>query len=481
MKKAAFVLLILGAVTGGFYFYRVRTAAPEPVVTTQPFSRGDIVDAVSATGTLEAVETVEVGTQVSGVVRELNADFNSIVRKGQVIARLDPQLIQTQIEQQSANVLRAEADLERLKVSQADAEQKLERAQQLNARSLIPRTELETAEVNVDRGRRRSSPRRPASRRRVPSCSNQRVNLGYTTITAPIDGIVISRNVDAGQTVAASMNAPTLFVLAADLTRMQVVANIDESDVGRMRPGQSVSFQVDAYPNERFTGTVSQVRLQPTVVQNVVTYSTVITVPNLAVEAQAGDDRQRQHRDPAPQRRAASRQRGDAVPAYSRDVLGVEPARPARVAADRHGRTRRTGAHRRRQPVTAPAAAQRLAGTAGGCNVDDASPDHGIEGDDDRRAVRAADHQRIARHGLAVRRQQAARGSQAAPWRDGRHVHGGVERGGRGGGCADCDRNENGPGARTRRRATGTPSGNPLMGGGPGPKRRPRRRGGRGF
>ena len=288
MKKAAFVLLILGAVTGGFYFYRVRTAAPEPVVTTQPFSRGDIVDAVSATGTLEAVETVEVGTQVSGVVRELNADFNSIVRKGQVIARLDPQLIQTQIEQQSANVLRAEADLDRLKVSLADAEQKLERAQQLNARNLIPRTELETAEVNVEAAKAQVKAAEASLTQARAQLRNQRVNLAYTTITAPIDGIVISRNVDAGQTVAASMNAPTLFVLAADLTRMQVVANVDESDVGRMRPGQSVSFQVDAYPNERFTGTVSQVRLQPTVVQNVVTYSTVITVPNLALKLKPG-------------------------------------------------------------------------------------------------------------------------------------------------------------------------------------------------
>jgi HlyD family secretion protein len=288
MKKAAFVLLILGAVTGGFYFYRVRTAAPEPVVTTQPFSRGDIVDAVSATGALEAVETVEVGTQVSGVVRELNADFNSIVRKGQVIARLDPQLIQTQIEQQSANVMRARADVERLKVNQADAEQKLTRAQQLSGRSLIPRTDLEAAEVDVHEAKAQVKAAQASLTQAQAQLKNQQVNLGYTTITAPIDGIVISRNVDAGQTVAASMNAPTLFVLAADLTQMQVVANIDESDVGRIRPGQSVTFHVDAYPTDRFTGSVSQVRLQPAVVQNVVTYSTVITVPNPQLKLKPG-------------------------------------------------------------------------------------------------------------------------------------------------------------------------------------------------
>jgi HlyD family secretion protein len=288
MKKAASVLLVLATVTGGFYFYRVKSAAPEPVVTTQPFSRGDIVDTVSATGTLEAVETVEVGTQVSGVVKDLYADFNSIVRKGQVIARLDPQLIQTQIEQQAANVLRAEADLERLKVAQADAEQKLERARQLFDRSLIPRADLDSAIVDVDSARAQVKSSQAGLTQARAQLNNQKVNLGYTTITAPIDGIVISRNVDAGQTVASSMNAPTLFVLAADLTHMQVVANIDESDVGRMRPGQQVTFQVDAYPTERFTGAVSQIRLQPTVVQNVVTYSTVITVPNPQLKLKPG-------------------------------------------------------------------------------------------------------------------------------------------------------------------------------------------------
>jgi HlyD family secretion protein len=243
---------------------------------------------VSATGTLEAVETVEVGTQVSGVVRELYADFNSIVRKGQVIARLDPQLIQTQVEQQSANVLRAEADLERLKVALADSRQKLDRAQQLSAKDLIPRTDLETAQIDVQSAEAQLKSAQAAVVQARAQLNNQRVSLGYTTITAPIDGIVISRNVDAGQTVAASMNAPTLFVLAADLTKMEVLATVDESDVGRMRPGQPVTFQVDAYPNDRFNGTVSQVRLQPTTVQNVVTYATVITVPNPELKLKPG-------------------------------------------------------------------------------------------------------------------------------------------------------------------------------------------------
>ena len=288
MKKLILIVLVLAAAGGGYYYYKIRTARPEPSVMTQQFSRGDIIDAVGATGTLEAVETVDVGTQVSGVVQALYADFNSIVKKGQVIAKLDPQLIQTQIEQQTANVVRAEADVERLKVSLADAKQKLDRAQQMAAKNLIPRTELETAEVNVKAAEAQIRSSEASLTQARAQLNNQRVNLAYTTITAPIDGIVISRNVDQGQTVASSMNAPTLYVIAADLTKMQVLANIDEADVGRMRPGQHVTFRVDAFPTENFTGTVAQVRLQPAVVQNVVTYSTVISVPNPELKLKPG-------------------------------------------------------------------------------------------------------------------------------------------------------------------------------------------------
>ena len=288
MKKVIIIVVVLAAAGAGVWAYMARRNVAEPTVATQPLSRGDVVDSVGATGTLEAVETVDVGTQVSGVVKELHADFNSIVRKGQVIAKLDPQLIQTQIEQQSANVARAEADLERLKVGLTDAEQKLERARQMSAKSLIPRSELETAETNERAAAAQIRSAQASLTQARAQLNNQRVNLAYTTITAPIDGIVISRNVDQGQTVASSMNAPTLYVIAADLTKMQVLANIDEADVGRMRPEQRVTFRVDAFPTETFTGTVSQVRLQPAVVQNVVTYSTVISVPNPDLKLKPG-------------------------------------------------------------------------------------------------------------------------------------------------------------------------------------------------
>jgi HlyD family secretion protein len=289
MKKAIVALVVIALAGGGAYgYYKYGKKAPEPTVMTAAVTRGDVADTVGATGTLQAVTTVQVGTQVSGTIMELHADFNSLVKKGQVIARLDPSLFQTQIEQGRANLIRAQADLERLKVSLDDARMKLNRARELAGRQLIPQSELDTAEVNtrsIDAQIRSSQAQVTQAE---ASLNQNQVNLAHTVIEAPIDGLVISRNVDVGQTVAASMSAPTLFVLAADLTKMQVVANLDESDVGRIRPGQRVSFRVDAYPADDFIGTVAQVRLQPIVQQNVVTYATVIDVPNPELKLKPG-------------------------------------------------------------------------------------------------------------------------------------------------------------------------------------------------
>jgi HlyD family secretion protein len=280
MKKLILTLIVLAVLGGGAAAYYMRRGTPEPAVSTMQLTRGDIADTVQATGTLEAVETVDVGTQVSGVVEEMSVDYNSIVKKGQVIARLDPSIIQTQIEQARANVTRAEADLDRLRVNLADAERKYEQANQMWEKQLIPRDQLETAELNVKTQRSQIRSAEAGLIQTKSQLNTQQVNLGHTVIRAPIDGIVISRSVDQGQTVAASMNAPVLYVLAADLTKMQVIANIDEAEIGRMRPGQPVTFRVDAYPTETFRGSVQQVRLLPATVQNVVTYSTVISVPN---------------------------------------------------------------------------------------------------------------------------------------------------------------------------------------------------------
>jgi HlyD family secretion protein len=288
MKKIILTLIVLGVLGAGTYAYYKNKGTPEPTVTTLQISRGDIADTVQATGTLQAVKTVNVGTQVSGVVQNLYADFNHIVKAGQVIARLDPSIIQTQIEQREASVTRAQADLERLRVSLADSKRKLEQAKGLWEKELIPRDQLDTAELNVKTQESQIKSSEAGLVQAQADLNAQKVNLGHTVITAPIDGIVIQRSVDEGQTVASSMNAPTLYIIAADLTEMQVLASIDESEVGRMRPGQPVTFTVDAYPNDRFRGTVEQVRLQPTTVQNVVTYSTVIKAPNSEYKLKPG-------------------------------------------------------------------------------------------------------------------------------------------------------------------------------------------------
>ena len=291
VKRLGIRLAILAAffvgVGVGVFAYLSRSDDP-PGVTTVKVTRGDVVDVITASGTLEAVTTVQVGTQVSGTVRELLADFNDIVRKGQVIARLDPSLFQTQVDQARANVIRAQADVQRLDIALADARTKLARATQLSDKRLIAQTELEMADVNVRSAVAQLASARAQVTQAEASLNQAQVNLDHTVISSPINGIVIARSVDVGQTVAASMQAPTLYVLAADLTRMRVNAALDESDIGRVQQGQMVSFRVDAYPGEQFEGRVSQVRLQPVVSQNVVTYVTVIDVPNPDLKLKPG-------------------------------------------------------------------------------------------------------------------------------------------------------------------------------------------------
>src|SRR5450759_625464 len=302
MKRALIVILIIGAIGAVAGAYYMRRGGAEPLINTSPVTRGDIIDTVGATGTLQAVTTVLVGSQVSGNISYLGADFNSIVKKGQVIARLDPSLFDAQLQQARANLLqtranlaKAESDLERSKVMLVDAQQKYTRAKELAAKSLLPQSELDAAKIAVDSAQASLASQQAtvaqtqaAVSQSQASVNQNQVNLDHTIITAPIDGIITQRSVDVGQTVAASMQAPTLFIIAADLTKMQVNANIDESDVGRIRPGQHVTFRVDAYPTETFDGTVSQIRLQPVVVSNVTTYGTVIDVPNPQLKLKPG-------------------------------------------------------------------------------------------------------------------------------------------------------------------------------------------------
>ena len=277
----------LVATAGAGVATRASTAS-KPTITTVEVTRGSLVQSVSATGSLEAVTTVNVGTQVSGTVQSLYADFNDLVRKGQVLARLDPSLFQTQVEQAEANMVRAVADVERLSVARDAAKLALDRANKLAGKRLLSEADLEAAQVDVASAEAQLRSAQASVAQSKASLNQAKVNLEHTVITSPIDGIVVSRDVDIGQTVAASMQAPTLFVLAADLAEMHLNASIDESDVGQIEAGQAVSFRVDAYPDEEFRGRVAQVRLQAVVSQNVVTYATVIDVANPELKLKPG-------------------------------------------------------------------------------------------------------------------------------------------------------------------------------------------------
>lgn len=261
--QAVLLFLVLAA-AGSWFMWGGK--APEPKWKTAAAERGPVQVSVTATGTLQAVVTVQVGTQVSGTVSALYVDFNSKVAKGQVIARIDTTLLR-------AALADAQSNLERTSAQQRQAASELKRSEALFARGLISQSDLDQASANASVAAANLS----SSRAQV---DRARINLRYATIIAPIDGIVLSRAVDVGQTVAASFNTPTLFTLAGDLREMQVQASVDEADIGKVSAGQSASFTVDAYPEMAFTGSVKQIRLQPVTVQNVVSYDVVISVPN---------------------------------------------------------------------------------------------------------------------------------------------------------------------------------------------------------
>ena len=331
---AVIAVLVAGAGIGA-YFYARHLTVSSPYQTARVVS-GPLIVGISATGTLNAVITVQVGSQVSGQIKELHADFNSQVTRGQVIARIDPEIFQAQVNQAAAQVKAAQAavlnqravlsktraDLEssraalaaahaqtaKAQVAVVDGRRNLGRQQELRQRELIAQADADAAQVASDSAvaqHEASLAQERAQAAAVESAVAQlevveaqlqaaqaqvgqneaalrqvQVNLEHTIIRAPVDGVVVSRNVDVGQTVAASLQAPTLFQIAQDLTKMQVDTNVDEADVGRVRLRQSATFTVDSFPGQTFSGEVVQVRKAPQVVQNVVTYDVVISAPN---------------------------------------------------------------------------------------------------------------------------------------------------------------------------------------------------------
>jgi HlyD family secretion protein len=265
--KLLFVLLLLGAAGAGWAVFR---ATPDPEGNgkfgTQEVDRGEIVYTVSANGTLNPVTLVNVGTQVSGTVKKLHADFNTQVKSGQVLAELDPELIEAQIREEEANLHNAQAALKL-------AQLKEQRTRTLVEKNFVVRSQLDDAVQAVEAAEAQVG----AARAKL---ARHRTNLGYTIIRSPISGVVVARNVDVGQTVAASFQTPTLFQIAKDLERMQIDTSVAEADIGAIEAGKAVEFTVDAHRDQRFVGKVKQVRLNPTIQQNVVTYNVVVAVDN---------------------------------------------------------------------------------------------------------------------------------------------------------------------------------------------------------
>jgi HlyD family secretion protein len=237
---------------------------------------------------MNPVTTVLVGTQVSGTIKKLHVDFNSRVKKGQIIAEIDPATFQAQVDQAAANVLAARANVEKSKATLQDSIRTSDRNKQLFSRNIIARSELDTAESNRDVNAAQLSASTAQVAQTEAALRFAETNLHYTKIISPVDGIVVSRNVDVGQTVAASFQTPTLFTIAQDLTKMQIDTNVDEADIGRIRTGQDVEFTVDAYPDNIFHGRVEQIRISPITVQNVVTYDVVIKVDNQDLKLKPG-------------------------------------------------------------------------------------------------------------------------------------------------------------------------------------------------
>jgi HlyD family secretion protein len=285
-KIVGLALIVMVALGAGAYFYFKQP--PKAQFKTLKIERGSIVSTVSATGTLNAVVTVLVGTQVSGTISKLYVDFNSQVKKGQPIAQIDPALFTSSVQQSRGNALNAEANLGKARVTLADTKRTLGRNKQLLQEGIISQSDLDASQTAYDSAVTGVKATEALLMQTRGALKQAETNLNYATIRSPVDGIVVSRSVDVGQTVAASFQTPTLFTIAQDLTKMQIDTSVDESDISRLKVGQPAGFTVDAYPEQQFVGKVVQIRNAPIVTQNVVTYVAVIGVDNSDLKLKPG-------------------------------------------------------------------------------------------------------------------------------------------------------------------------------------------------
>jgi HlyD family secretion protein len=282
------VVLVLIVAGGTTYLLKRRSGKPKVQWETTAADRGRITARVTATGTLSALVTVQVGSQVSGSILKLYADFNSTVKKGQIIAKIDPRLFQATLENARANYAQAKATLHKDEVQAQFAGRQFQRQGNLAKEKLIAPSDFDTAESNAGTTLAQVEADRANVKQAQAILHLAEVNLALTSIVSPTDGTVISRNVDVGQTVAASLQAPILFVIAEDLRKMQVDTSVAEADVGKLRAGMQATFTVDAFPGEPFKGAVRQIRNAATTVQNVVTYDAVIDVDNSDLKLRPG-------------------------------------------------------------------------------------------------------------------------------------------------------------------------------------------------
>jgi len=280
------IVIIILLATGTFIFIKNRENGPK--FKLDRATTGDIKATVTATGTMNAVVTVLVGTQVSGTIKTLYVDFNSPVKKGQILAQIDPDTFQAQVGQARANLLLAKANVEKAEAALVDAKRTMERNKVLFARNFIAKSDLDTSETNYQSATAQLWASKAQAEQAKAALDFAEINLRYAKIVSPVDGTVISRNVDVGQTVAASFQTPTLFNIAQDLTKMQIDTNVDEADIGKIKVDQPVEFTVDAYPDTTFMGKVSEVRSAPTTIQNVVTYDVVVKVDNPELKLKPG-------------------------------------------------------------------------------------------------------------------------------------------------------------------------------------------------
>jgi HlyD family secretion protein len=280
-------LVALAAGGAGLVTWRAH-AKPKVAYETVPVDRGRIVVQVTASGTVSALKTVQVGSQVSGRVIELNADFNDTVKKGQLLARLDPQLFKAAIEQSRASYAVARSNVAKAEAQLAQNQQQLARSKVLAEGKFLAQEEVDTQASSVAVAKAALTGARAQAQQSAASLHQAELNLEMASIYSPVDGVVISRSVDVGQTVAASLQAPTIFTIAEDLRKMQVEAHVAEGDVARLAAGTPVSFTVDAFPGRKFSGSLRQVRNAAATVQSVVTYDAVIDVDNAALELRPG-------------------------------------------------------------------------------------------------------------------------------------------------------------------------------------------------